>query len=47
MPKIKSQGTTLTGKDVEYGEYAYTAGGSETLYTHSRNQLDSSSENWE
>jgi hypothetical protein len=44
--KIKIQVKAHVGKDVEQGEH-FIAGGSANFYSHSGNQFDGFSENWE
>jgi hypothetical protein len=43
-PKI--QVTADAGEDVEEEEHSFIAGGIASLYNHSGNQSDGSSENW-
>jgi hypothetical protein len=38
--------TEVAGEDVEKEEHSSIVGGIESLYNHSGNQFDSSSENW-
>ena len=46
-PRSIKQMTTYAGKDVGKGEYSYTTGGRENLYTLYGNQGGGSSGNWE
>jgi hypothetical protein len=46
MGKIKSQGSTHVGEDVEKEEHSSIAGGIANWYNHSGNQSEGSSGNW-
>ena len=46
IAKIKTQVTEEAGEDMKKEEHSSIVGGIASWYNHSRNQSDSSSENW-